>query len=130
MPQPDRIFLTAPAVVSVGAGGGSPTKVANAMTHSLSVRTNSQKTPTNDGLVISKGFYMGDVTIATMETVDGQQNRLIRALFANDIITVAFAQGGLTIVVQGTFDEMSKNSITERGTTEGNYKVSGSVKVF
>lgn len=125
MAQPDRIFLTAAAVVAV-----TGQKIANATTHSLSVRTNSGKTPTNDGLVISKGFYMGDITIATLETVDGQQNRLTRAAFNGEVLTVTFAFGGLTIVITGTFDEVSKNSIVERGATEGNYKISGAVKVL
>lgn len=124
MAQPDRIFLTAAAVVAVGGQ-----KVANATTHSISIRTNSGKTPTNDGLVISRGFFMGDVTIATLETVDGQQNTLTRAAFNSEVLTITFTFGGLTIVITGTFDELSKNSVVERGATEGSYKISGQVKI-
>jgi hypothetical protein len=123
MAQPDRIFLTSSAVVALNGQ-----KVANATTHSYSIRTNSGKTPTNDGLVISKGFLMGDVTVATLETVDGQQNFMIDQLFDGDVVTVTFTHGGRTVVITGTYDEASKNSVVERGSTEGSYKISGQAK--
>ena len=128
MAQPDGIFLTASAIVTVGVGANG-TKVANATTHQLTFRTNSGKTPASDGLVISRGFFMGDVTLATMETVDGQSNTLKRAAANNDVVTVAFTHGGMTFVIVGTFDEFSLNSTVERGATEGSYKISGKISI-
>ena len=123
--QQNNIFITAPAVVLFKG-----IKVANASTAQLSLRTNSQKTPTSDGLVISKGFKMGDVTFATLETVDGTSNRFMTALFNDEIFEVVFVHGGQVITVNGTFDEASRNSIYERGTTEANYKMSGSTNLL
>lgn len=125
MAQQNNIFITAPAVVLFKGQ-----KVANASTAQLSVRTNSGKTPTSDGLVISKGFKMGDVTFATLETVDGESSRFMQALFNDEIFQVVFVQGGDTITVDGTFDEASRNSIYERGTTEGSYKMSGTTNLL
>ena len=79
--------------------------------------------------MISRGFFMGDVTLATMETVDGQSNTLKRAAANNDVVTVAFTHGGLTFVIVGTFDEFSLNSTVERGATEGSYKISGKISI-
>src|SRR5688572_28029614 len=103
MAQQCQIFLTAPAVVLIKG-----IKVANASTATLSIRTNSTKTSTSDGLVISKGFKMGDVTFGMLETVDGESARFMRALFDDEIFQVVFVQGGQTITVDGTFDEASR----------------------
>jgi hypothetical protein len=123
--QQNQIFLTAPAVVLFKG-----TKVANASTATLSIRTNSSKTPSSDGLVVSTGFKMGDVTFGTLETVDGASSRFMRALFDNEIFQVVFVQGGQTITVDGTFDEASRTATYERGSTEGSYKMSGTVELL
>lgn len=125
MAQQNQIFLTAPAVVLFKG-----TKVANASTATLSIRTNSTKTPTSDGLVISKGFKMGDVTFGTLETVDGESARFMTALYNDEIFQVVFAQGGQTITVDGTFDEASRTATYERGSTEGSYKMSGTTNLL
>lgn len=125
MAQQNQIFLTAPAVVLLKG-----TKVANATTATLSIRTNSSKTPTSDGLAISTGFKMGDVSFSTLETVDGESARFMTALFANEIFQCVFVQGGQTITVDGTFDEASRTATYERGSTEGSYKMSGTVELL
>jgi hypothetical protein len=125
MAQQNQIFLTAPAVVLFKG-----IKVANASTATLTLRTNSTKTPTSDGLVISKGFKMGDVTFGTLETVDGESARFMTALFNDEIFQVVFVQGGQTITVDGTFDEASRTATYERGSTEGSYKMSGTTNLL
>lgn len=125
MPAQNNIFITAPAVVLFKG-----IKVANSSTATLSVRTNSTKTPVSDGLTISKGFKMGDVTFGTLETVDGQSRRFMQALFADEIFLTVFVHGGQTVTVEGTFDEASRTTTYERGTTEGSYKMSGVVELL
>ena len=120
MAQPTKVFTTAPGVLFV-----KNVKVANLTGHDLSIRTNSQKTPTSDGLAISRGFQMGDVSMQTIETVDGQSRRLDLAAANGEIIVAQFYHGGSVHQVEGTFDEVSKRSIVDRGTTEGTYKFSG-----
>lgn len=121
MPQ-QQIFKTAPAVVTI-----DDIKVGTATGQDMTVRTNSQKTPADGGLVVSKGFQLGDVSINTIVTTDGQEGRLVQAARDNRVITVLFTVGGNTISIKGTFDEFSRKSIVDRGTTDGSYKMSGAV---
>jgi len=118
----NQIFKSAPAVVLV-----SGVKVGNSTSADLTGRTNSSKTPADAGLVISKGFKMGDVSIATIETVDGQSSRLLRSIRDNEVIQVMFSSGGDTVVVTGTWDEFTRKSVVDRGTTDGSYKMSGAL---
>jgi|JI10StandDraft_1071094.scaffolds.fasta_scaffold03642_4 hypothetical protein len=118
----NQIFKSAPAVVLVAG-----LKVGNSTSADLTGRTNSSKTPADGGLVISKGFKMGDVSIATIETVDGQSSRLLRSIRDNEVIQVMFSSGGDTVVVTGTWDEFTRKSVVDRGTTDGSYKMSGAL---
>lgn len=125
MALPNKVFTTAPGVLFVAG-----VKVANLTGHDLAVRTNSQKTPTGDGLAISRGFLMGDVSLNTIETVDGQSKRLDLAVANGEILIAQFFHGGSTHQVEGTFDEMTKRSVIDRGTTEGGYKLSGAYSLL
>ena len=122
MPQPDAVQITAPAILTING-----IKVANTQI-AFSLRTNSGKTPSSEGLVVSVGFKMGDVTISEIAPIDGQNNRLIDAIFNDEIISAVFSHAGRNISIKGTFDEASKTSIVERGTTEGTFKFSGAVR--
>ncbi len=125
MALPTKVFTTAPGVLFVQG-----VKVANLTGHDLAVRTNSQKTPTGDGLAISRGFQMGDVSLNTIETVDGQSRRLHVAAANGEIVIAQFFHGGSTHQVEGTFDEVSLRSVVDRGTTEGGYKFSGAYSLL
>lgn len=126
MATPNQIFKTASAIVAV-----KNKKVANCTASDFSYRTGKQNIPMSDGLGISKGFGIGEVSISTVETVDGISSKdIIRLVINQDVINVSFTQGGVTFVITGTFDEMSKKAMIERGTTEGSYRFSGVVTQF
>lgn len=106
-------------------------KVANCTSSDVNYNTNKQNVPMSDGLGISKGFPMGEVSLSTFETTSGLSSAaIIDLIVAQTIVSVEFTQGGKTIIVSGTGDSFSKKSATERGMTDGSYKFSGSVQVF
>jgi hypothetical protein len=126
MAQPNQIFKTSAAITTVKGR-----KVANCTASDFSYRTGKQNIPMSDGLAISKGFGIAEISISTVETVDGISSKDIIALVINqEIITISFTQGGVTFVIAGTFDEMSKKTMIERGTTEGSYRFSGVLSQF
>lgn len=126
MAQPNQIFKTAAAISTV-----KNRKVANCTASDFSYRTGKQNIPMSDGLGISKGFGIAEINISTVETVDGVSSKnIIDLVMSQEVINVSYTQGGVTFVITGTFDEMSKKAMIERGTTEGSYRFSGVLTKF
>lgn len=123
---PTQVFKGSAAVVRVNGR-----KVATATSSDVDYNTNKQNVPMSDGLGISKGFPIGTVNLSTFETVSGLSTRDITLIIAaQDIVSVEFTQGGVTYIITGTGDKMSKKSAVEKGMTDGTYSFSGAVKVF
>lgn len=126
MGVPTQVFKGSAAVVRVNGR-----KVATATSSDVDYNTNKQNVPMSDGLGISKGFPIGTVNLSTFETVSGLSTRDITLIIAaQDIVSVEFTQGGVTYIITGTGDKMSKKSAVEKGMTDGTYSFSGAVKVF
>lgn len=126
MSAPTQAYKGNAAVLKVGG-----IKVANCTSSDVAYNTNKQNVPMSDGLGISKGFPMGEVTLSTFETISGlSSGRLIEIIASQQVVSVEFTQGGKSIIITGTGDSFSKKSTTERGMTDGSYKFSGAVQVF
>lgn len=121
-----QVYKGNPAVLRVNG-----TKVANVTSTDVDYNTNKANVPMSGGLGISKGFPIGTVNISTFETAGGLSSQdIINAIVNQDIVEVEFTQGGVTFIVTGTGEKMSKKSQTDKGMTDGSYAFSGSVRTI
>lgn len=126
MATPTQIFKGNPAVLRVNG-----IKVANVTSTDVDYNPNKSNVPMSGGLGISKGFPIGMVNISTFETTGGLSSQdIISAIVNQDIVEVEFTQGGVTFIVTGTGEKMSKKSQTDKGMTDGTYAFSGAVQTI
>jgi hypothetical protein len=126
MATPTQVFKGNPAVLRVNG-----IKIANVTSTDVDYNTNKANVPMSGGLGISKGFPIGMVNISTFETTGGLSSQDIISAIANqDVVEVEFTQGGVTFIVTGTGEKMSKKSQTDKGMTDGTYAFSGAVQTF
>lgn len=126
MATPTQVFKGNPAVLRVNG-----VKIANVTSTDVDYNTNKANVPMSGGLGISKGFPIGMVNVSTFETTGGLSSQDIISAIANqDVVEVEFTQGGVTFIVTGTGEKMSKKSQTDKGMTDGTYAFSGAVQTF
>lgn len=126
MGAPTQVFKGNAAVVRVNG-----LKVGNCTSSDVDYNTNKVDVPMSDGLGVSKGFPIGTINISTFETVSGLSSKdMINAIVDQDIISIEFTQGGVTMIVTGTGQKFGKKSQTDKGMTDGTFSFSGTVQKF